>query len=197
MHVISKLFGILLIFQTLTGFAQSKNAIKLDIHSPIARTVSLSYERALNEKYTLGISALYTDQSMAFSSSYLSRIAVTPEFRYYMGNATSLNGFYLSTFLRYQYLEAIQLNYLYDGFTNSYYEYYEISNLHTGGLGMALGFHKVFDKHISIDGHLGTIWNTGDQRISQDTPWIQEPNYIFRPYVGYFIKSCLSVGFAF
>ncbi|MFM7722699.1 MAG: DUF3575 domain-containing protein, partial [Bacteroidota bacterium] len=155
MQVISKLFVILLIFQTSTGFSQPKNAIKLDIHSPIARTISLSYERSFGEKYSLGLSALYTDQSITFSSSYLSRVAVTPEFRYYMGNATAMNGFYLSSFLRYQYLEAIQMNYLYDGFTNSYYEYYDTKSIHTGGLGMALGFHKVFDKHISIDGHLG------------------------------------------
>lgn len=197
MQVISKLFGILLIFQTLTVFSQPKNAIKLDIHSPIARTISLSYERGFSQKYSLSFSALYTDQSITFSSSYLSRVALTPEFRYYMGSASSMNGFYLSSFLRYQYLEAIEMNYLYDALTNNYYEYYDTKSLHTGGLGMALGFHKVFDKHISIDGHLGTIWNTGDQRISQNTPWIQEPNYIFRPYVGYFIKSGLSVGFAF
>ncbi len=197
MQVISKLFGILLIFQTLTVFSQPKNAIKLDIHSPIARTISLSYERGFSQKYSLSLSALYTDQTITFSSSYLSRVALTPEFRYYMGNASSMNGFYLSSFLRYQYLEAIEMNYLYDALTNNYYEYYDTKSLHTGGLGMALGFHKVFDKHISIDGHLGTIWNTGDQRISQNTPWIQEPNYIFRPYVGYFIKSGLSVGFAF
>ncbi len=197
MQVISKLFGILLIFQNLTAFSQSKNAIKLDIHSPIARTISLSFERSLGEKYSLGVSAMYTDQSMTFSSTYISRAAVTPEFRYYMGKATSMNGFYLSTFLRYQYMEAFELKYFYDASTNIYNEYYDKKHLNTGGIGMALGFHKIFDKHISIDGHLGTIWNTGDQRISYDTPWIQEPNYVFRPYVGYFIKSGVSVGFAF
>jgi Protein of unknown function (DUF3575) len=197
MQFISKLFALLFTLSTISILAQPKNAIKIDIHSPVARTIQLSYERTVSEKFTLGLSGLYTNQTMIFSNAYISRTALTPEFRYYLGKSTAMNGLFLSTFLRYQHLEAIQIYYLYDGLTNTYFEDYSTKQLHTGGVGMALGFHKVFDKHISIDAHLGTIWNTGDQRVSSATPWIQEPNYVFRPYVGYFIKSGISVGYAF
>ncbi|MCC6601333.1 MAG: DUF3575 domain-containing protein [Crocinitomicaceae bacterium] len=186
----------------MVGFAQRKNLIKLDIHSPIFRTGIISYERVLNTNSSIGIGFLYTDQSGGFTNAtYLSRLAITPEYRFFLSKKEAPSGFYASAFARYQWMEAREWNTLYDDFGMAEpYNYYIEKELSTFGGGLTLGFQEVFKERIVIDLFLGTVWNSGDKRkdlSAQNNYYTPEPNEIFKPYVGYFIRSGVNVGIAF
>ena len=198
MQFISKLCVIVLIFTASVVSAQNKNILKLDISSPIMRTANISFEHQTKERSSFVIGGLYQDQSDGFASSYITRLAITPEFRYYMGKYNAPEGIYLSMFARYQYMEALEEVYLgYDPITYmSIYDYTK-RNINTGGVGMSFGYQRIFQDKISIDVNFGTIWNSGDTRVSTDAPFIQAPNEAFRPYVGYFVRTGVAVGFLF
>ena len=112
MQFISKLFVIVLILTTSVVTAQNKNILKLDISSPIMRTANVSFEHQTKERSSFVIGALYQDQSDGFANSYISRVAITPEYRYYMGRYNAPEGIYLSMFARYQYMEALEETYI-------------------------------------------------------------------------------------
>ena len=199
MQFISKLFVIVLILTTSAVSAQKKNILKMDLTSPILRTANLSFEHLLKERTSFVFGALYTDQSDAITNSNsMSRLAITPEYRYYMGKRNAPDGIYISVFARYQNLQVNELNYL--GFdTLTYVSYYSSNKrtLNTGGLGISLGYQHIFQDKISIDLNFGTVWNSGDKRISTNDPYIQAPNDAFLPYVGYFVRTGVAVGFLF
>ena len=199
MQFISKLFVIVLILTTSVVSAQkNRNILKLDISSPIMRTANVSFEHQTQERSSFVLGVLYQDQSDGFASSYISRVAITPEYRYYMGRYNAPEGIYLSMFARYQYMEALEETYIgYDPITfMSIYEYTK-RNINTGGVGMSFGYQRIFQDKISIDVNFGTIWNSGDTRVSTSEPFIQAPNEGFRPYVGYFVRTGVAVGFLF
>ena len=199
MQFISKLFVIVLILTTSVVSAQkNRNILKLDISSPIMRTANVSFEHQTQERSSFVLGVLYQDQSDGFASSYISRAAITPEYRYYMGRYNAPEGIYLSMFARYQYMEALEETYIgYDPITfMSIYEYTK-RNINTGGVGMSFGYQRIFQDKISIDVNFGTIWNSGDTRVSTSEPFIQAPNEAFRPYVGYFVRTGVAVGFLF
>ncbi len=199
MQFISKLFVIVLILTTSVVSAQkNRNILKLDISSPIMRTANVSFEHQTQERSSFVLGVLYQDQSDGFASSYISRVAITPEYRYYMGRYSAPEGIYLSMFARYQYMEALEETYIgYDPITYmSIYEYTK-RNINTGGVGMSFGYQRIFQDKISIDVNFGTIWNSGDTRVSTSEPFIQAPNEGFRPYVGYFVRTGVAVGFLF
>ena len=198
MQFISKLFVIVLILTSSVVSAQKKNILKLDISSPIMRTANVSFEHQTKERSSFVIGALYQDQSDGFASSFITRAAITPEFRYYMGKYNAPEGIYLSMFARYQHMEALEQ--IYTGYdTTTYMSLYDYNKrvINTVGVGMSFGYQRIFQDRISIDVNFGTIWNSGDKRISTNEPFIQAPNEAFRPYVGYFVRTGVAVGFLF
>lgn len=197
MQFISKLFVIVFILTTNVVLAQNKNIIKLDISSPIMRTANISFEHQTKDRSSFVIGALYQDQSDGFANSFITRLAITPEFRYYMGRYNAPEGIYLSMFARYQYIESIEEIYLYDPISFLPLYEYKKGNINTGGVGLSFGYQRVFQDKISIDVNFGTIWNSGDKRISTDEPFVSAPNEMFRPYVGYFVRTGVAVGFLF
>lgn len=198
MQFISKLFVIVLILNTCIVSAQKKNILKMDITSPIMRTANVTFEHLLKDRTSFALGVLYTDKSDDITNSgSLSRLAITPEYRYYMGRNNAPNGIYISVFARYQNLKVNELTYLgYD--TLTYISYFNSNkrSLNTGGLGISLGYQRIFQDKISIDINFGTIWNSGDKREDSNS-FIQAPNEAFRPYVGYFVRTGIAVGLMF
>jgi hypothetical protein len=195
MQFISKLFVIALILTSSVVSAQKKNILKLDISSPIMRTANVSFERILQGRTSFVFGALYTDQSDAITNSAsLNRLAITPEYRYYMGRNNAPDGIYISVFARYQNLKVNEITY---DTTSIYYYSSNKRSLNTGGLGISLGYQHIFQDKISIDLNFGTVWNSGDKRISTNDPYASAPNDAFLPYVGYFVRTGVAVGFLF
>ena len=87
-------------------FAQKKNAIKVNILSPVVRTGSFFYERALSDGASAQLGFFYTGYKI--SDTKFSGFGITPEFRYYPAKNEDMKGFYLAPFLRYQNFKLTQ-----------------------------------------------------------------------------------------
>jgi hypothetical protein len=95
-------------------------------------------------------------------------------------------------------MEALEQIYVgYDPITYMTIYDYNKRNINTGGVGMSFGYQRIFQDKISIDVNFGTIWNSGDTRVSTSEPFVEAPNEAFRPYVGYFVRTGVAVGFLF
>jgi hypothetical protein len=175
--------------------------IKLNLLSPIVRTAIVSFEKPLSNQSSLHLSGLYQDQSSAVSNAaYLSRFAATAEYRYYMSKTAAPVGFYVGSFLRYQWMKSEDWlwNYYTDPLGNSITTYaYQTRELSTIGAGLSFGYQHIFKDRIAIDLYLGPAYNSGDKRIDPNSPYNSRPNDAFKPYVGYFLRSGFSVGLAF
>lgn len=183
-----------------TGLFAQKNIVKLDLHSPIMRTGNLIYEAILTENASFGVGFLYTDRSEGIGSAdYLTRFAVTPEFRYYLLDYPAPRGLFVSGNLRYQWMRAEwqDVMYLYDGM-NSYEQYsvYE-KEISTFGIGVNVGLQEIYKERISIELFGGPCWNSGDRRNPLGAGNASRPNEKFQPYVGYFFRTGINVGIAF
>lgn len=104
-----------------------KNFVKLNLSSLIFKNVSLQYERVLSRKTSvaLGVSFLpktglpfastlsdqfgdNEDAQRAIETTQLSNVAITPEFRFYLGKGNG-KGFYIAPFARYQHMHFEQV----------------------------------------------------------------------------------------
>ncbi|MFM7731592.1 MAG: DUF3575 domain-containing protein [Flavobacteriales bacterium] len=201
-----KKMAIVLALSPLLGSAQKteeenmprRNAIKLDVHSPFVRTMNVSFEHATGPRTSFVLSALYADRSVPFyETGYLNRLAITPEFRYYIGRKDIPKGLYASGYLRYQWMNAYVYETNYDYINMIWTSVWSDDVLNTGGIGMGVGYQWEIKDRIRLDVQFGTIWNSGDKRVRTDDGGISEPNSIFRPYVGYFVKSNMCMGVSF
>lgn len=178
-----------------------KYLVKVDLISPAARTFQFHLERAHNASHSMSLGVLYTDQSDAITNaSYLYRFAATLEHRYYMSKSEAPRGFYLSSFLRYQWMrtDAWMYNYLFDAAGNAIYlNQYVTRYLQTFGVGINLGYQWIFKDKIAVDAYFGPVYNTGDKRVNLTNPYEYRPNESFKPYVGYFVRAGLSIGYVF
>ena len=175
--------------------------VKMDVLSPIFRTANVTFEKPLSNVSSLNLGILYQDQSSAVSNAaYLSRFAATAEYKYYMSKTDAPRGFYVGSFLRYQWLKSEDWiwNGIYDQWGNYISTYaYQARELSTIGAGMSVGFQHIFKDKIAIDVYLGPVYNSGDKRIDPSSPYNERPNDVFKPYVGYFMRSGFSVGLVF
>lgn len=213
MRVLFAFFGLVLFTQVL--FAQhnstdtshkkiqfqKKYIAKLDLIAPAARTFQVQFERAYNKSNSFNLGLLYSDQTEAITNAaFLYRFAATLEHRYYMSKSEAPHGFYLSSFLRYQWMRTDDwiYNYLYDATGNYVYiNQYVTRQLNTMGLGINLGYQAIFKDKIALDAYFGPIYNTGDKRVNLNNPYEYRPNESFKPYVGYFVRAGLSIGYVF
>ncbi len=78
-----------------------QNLVKANPMSPLVRTGSFFYERALNEDMSVQLGFFYSGASI--SDTRFRGFGITPEFRYYVSEARQApSGIYVAPFLRYQ-----------------------------------------------------------------------------------------------
>lgn len=202
MQFISTLFVAMFIFLSSFTYGQEakttrKNIFKYDLLSPIARGFNFQYERLISERASIGIGGLYSDKSSTFTNAdYMSRIAITPEYRYYMGRPTAPNGIYLTCYLRYQHLNAYITDYFYDYLTNTSTTISYQKQLDTYGAGIGFGYQYTFRDRITFDTNFGPIWNSGDKRELVGSQ-LNSPNADLQPFVGYFVRATAAIGVMF
>jgi hypothetical protein len=80
------------------------NILKINFISPLAATISGFYERVITERMSAQLGVQYTGYSgFITDNEKLRGFAITPEFRYYVTQATPApNGIYVAPFLRYR-----------------------------------------------------------------------------------------------
>lgn len=184
----------LVFFLFLAGsLSAQQSIIKLDIHAPVARTGVVSFEHVLNENSSLGLSVLFCDRSdLWVSEGYITRLAISPEYRFYLTeDLAAPQGWYLNALLRYQHLRS-EIGYtLFSEQGGSDYAV-NVYNKDTFGMGLGIGYQRIFKNKVAVDLHMGTLFNSGEERSVRPDSYELEP---YEPYVGYFLFSALKVGY--
>jgi hypothetical protein len=134
-----------------------KNAFKVNIFSPIVKTGSFFYERAINEKSSAQLGFGFTAYNR--SDVKVSGLFFTPEYRFYLSNE-ALNGFYVGPYLRYQNLKVEDKS---DPNTTSK------ATLSTYGGGVVVGRQWLFSDIITLDIFAGPNYNSGKVKVTQGT----------------------------
>jgi len=166
-------------------FAQGpQNVIKVNIFSPVVRTLSLSYERALSEDNSFQFNFFYTGTSIG--DTQFRGFGLTPEYRFYLSeNKEAPAGFYVSPFLRYQNFNLS----VDDDFDDTVDE----ATLSTFGGGVLIGGHWLFKDKISLDTFIGPSYAAGDVKLEGDSEDIFETGILS----GFGVRFGVTVGYAF
>ncbi|MBT29264.1 MAG: hypothetical protein CMO01_06345 [Thalassobius sp.] len=163
-------------------FAQApQNVIKLNIFSPIVRTLSVSYERALSTDNSFQVNVLYTGYSI--DDTKLRGFGITPEYRFYLSESKDAPaGFYIGPFLRYQ-----NLNLEIEGTTDE-------ATLSTFGGGLLIGGQWLFKDKISLDTFIGPSYNAGSVDVKDGA---DEDTFSTGIFSGFGVRFGVTVGYAF
>ncbi len=154
-----------LAFLFLTGIinAQKKNHLSVDPFLPIFGTIQLQYERAVNNKMSMGLSVGAKTSSGVFAVSGIEGdkistnefnfkgIKILPEFRWYIERSKDgLSGFYTGIYLKYQNFE--------DAITGVYIDSNQIANdieidanIQTFAGGLEIGYKLMVRERFFID----------------------------------------------
>lgn len=131
-----------------------KNAIKVNIFSPVVKTGSFFFERAINEKSSAQLGVGFTSYSKG--GTKLSGLFFTPEYRFYLSNE-ALNGFYVGPYVRYQNLKLEDKDYASKGTLTTY------------GGGVVVGRQWMFSDRITLDIFAGPNYNSKKLEYTEGT----------------------------
>ena len=168
-----------LIFSS-TVFGQKKNAIKVNIFSPIVRTGSFFYERALNEGASAQLGFFYTGYKI--TDTKFSGFGITPEFRFYPSKKEDMKGFYLAPFLRYQSFTLED-----EGLVVSK------GTLSTFGGGLLIGGQFLFGDIVTLDIFIGPGYNSGSIKVDSGN----ESAFSTGAFDGFGVRTGVTIGLAF
>jgi len=155
------------------------NAIKVNLFSPIVKTGSFFYERAVSDKSSAQLGVGFTSYNR--SGIKISGLFFTPEYRMYL-SGQSLDGFYVAPFARYQNLK-IEDN---SGSTEAK------ATLSTYGGGVTVGRQWLFGNIVSFDIFAGPSYNSGSVKVT-DGDEVSVPG----SFRGFGARVGLTLGVAF
>ncbi len=159
-------------------FAQKKNAIKVNIFSPIVRTGSFFYERALSNATSAQLGFFYTGYKI--SDTKFSGFGITPEFRFYPSKKEDMKGFYLAPFVRYQNFSLTQDATDSKGTFTSF------------GGGVLIGGQFLFGNIVTLDMFIGPAYYSGTTKVNSGTG-----SFDLGSFDGFGVRAGVTVGIAF
>jgi hypothetical protein len=136
-----------LLSASMVAYAQPKNALKINILSPVLKTFNVSYERVLTESSSAQL-GFYVTSASAAGLKY-SGIGLTPEVRFYLSDSDAPEGFYVGPFLRYQ---SLKLEVKDTG---------DKANISSIGAGVIIGKQWLFKERVTFDIFLGPSYSGG------------------------------------
>jgi len=139
------------------AIAQPKNAIKINLLSPVARTLNLAYEHAINENGSFQIGFYYT--GVKVSDTKLSGFGITPEYRFYLSQSPAPNGFYVAPFLRYNSFTAE------DNVSSTVNK----ATVTQFGGGAVVGRQWVFKERVTFDMFIGPKYQNSTVKVTSGT----------------------------
>jgi hypothetical protein len=166
-----------------SAIAQPTNAIKINILSPVARTINLSYEKAIKENGSLQLGFYYTGAKSG--DVKLSGFGITPEYRIYLGEKAAPDGFYVAPFLRYNNYKLT-----YESPDNSPDE--EATLTQFGG-GVVVGRQWVFKERVTFDLFIGPKYMSTDMKVTSG----DEDNFDINVFNNFGIRGGITLGIAF
>ncbi|GAB4091537.1 DUF3575 domain-containing protein [Flaviaesturariibacter terrae] len=160
--------------------AQKSNAIKVNILSPIVKSGSFFYERAIGENKTVQLGVGFTAYNK--SDVKFNGIFLTPEFRFYL-NGEAMNGVYVGPFLRYQNLKIEDKS----GGTS------DKATLSTFGGGAVVGRQWIFGNVVTLDLFIGPSYSTGTVKYDDGAGNTSIPGSLN----GFGVRTGVTLGVAF
>ena len=157
-----------------------QNAVKINIFSPIFKTINVSYERALTDASSFQLGFYYTGASV--SSLNYSGMGITPEYRFYLSETPAPAGFYVAPFLRYQSVKLTIDESTSEGKFSAF------------GGGVVIGKQWVFKQRITLDMFIGPAYNSGKVKVTNGS---EDEFDLSGAFDGFGIRTGLTLGVAF
>lgn len=139
------------------AIAQPQNAIKINLLSPVARTINLAYERAINENGSFQLGFYYT--GVKTGGVKLSGFGITPEYRFYLSQTPAPNGFYVAPFIRYNSFTAEDTS---DNTVSK-------ATITQFGGGAVVGRQWVFKERVTFDMFIGPKYQSTSAKVTSGT----------------------------
>lgn len=158
------------------------NAFKVNLFSPIVKTGSFFYERALNEKSSAQLGVGFTAYNR--DNVKISGIFFTPEYRFYL-SGEALNGFYVGPYLRYQNLKVKDSSF---DPANP-----DEATLSTMGGGLVVGRQWLFSDVVTLDIFAGPNYNSGKVKYKDGSDNVDVPG----SFEGFGARFGVTLGIAF
>lgn len=185
-----------------------KNAIRINTLPAMVGQYQLTYERALNDRFSIGLSPGYISRDGSISvndvqitKSMTTGFIVIPEGKFYF-KETFDDGFYAGAFIRYK-----NLNTNYTDLDGGTYDWsYKLNRSVIGG-GVCLGYHYTISDRISMDYFIGPHYKSVSTKTTFNNPGITEndlPEFdgsffdkTFAEKTGVGVRMGFNIGFLF
>ncbi|MDH5598811.1 MAG: DUF3575 domain-containing protein [Cyclobacteriaceae bacterium] len=159
--------------------AQS-NAIKLNYLSLIVKSYNVQFEHAINEKSSAQLGVYFLDWSPSGLSTKFQGFALTPEYRFYLGDTPAPEGFFVAPYLRYQSYK------LTDTSTSD-----EANYTNFGG-GAIIGKQWLFSEKVTFEVFLGPAYGAGKVDVVSGSNVFNVGSFD-----GFVLRWGTTIGFAF
>jgi hypothetical protein len=144
-----------LFFTALAGGAMAQSsAIKINLLSPVARTINLAFERAISEDGSIQVGFFYTGAKIG--DTKIDGFGITPEYRIYLSQSPAPNGFYVAPFLRY-------VNFKAENKTDNSTDKATVTQF---GGGVVVGRQWVFKERVTFDLFIGPKYQGTDIKVT-------------------------------
>ncbi|MBX2966413.1 MAG: DUF3575 domain-containing protein [Cyclobacteriaceae bacterium] len=157
----------------------AQNVVKINILSPVVKTLNVSYERAINENSSFQLGFFYSFWSNDVTK--FNGFGITPEYRFYLSQTSAPEGVYVAPFLRYQSFG------LEDSDDSS-----SKADFSTFGGGVVIGKQWVFKEKITLDIFLGPAYYSG--KLSGQSG---NDNWDTGVFDGFGVRTGINFGFQF
>lgn len=177
---------VLLTLGTFNTQAQTskKNLFKVNILSPLVRTASVFYEREIGENTSAQIGFAYTGASIG--DTKLRGYGITPEFRFYLSDKGTPEGFFIAPFTRYRSFDLINDATEIGGVESK-------ANWTSIGGGLLVGGQWIFKDIISLDIWGGPSYGTNNINVESGA----EDDFDVARISGFGFRSGVTLGIAF
>jgi len=130
-------------FRTL---GQKQNIIKLNLANTVLKTPEINFEFPVDDKSSVAFSFYYTWFNP--EDTELKGWALTPEYRFYLGNSYVTNGLYVAPYFRFQNYNVVS-------------EISDKGHLRSMGIGAIGGYQTFLARWLTLEGFLGVGFNYG------------------------------------
>lgn len=162
-----------------SGNAIAQNVVKINIFSPIVRTASVFYERAVDQNKSFQLGVFYT--GFGSEGTKFSGYGITPEFRFYLSTSDAPEGAYIAPYLRYQSFSIT------DKETDAKGKYASV------GGGLLVGKQWLLKDKISLDAFVGPAFNAGKVKATAG----EEQDFELGGMGGFTLRPGFTFGYKF
>lgn len=175
------LFLVMIALPVAAQDAPPKNLIKINLLSPLVRTGSFFFERAMSDEISLQLGFFYTGASVG--DTEFRGFGLTPELRYYLSEKhPAPRGVFIAPFARYQNFTVTEEGVDGKGTYSSF------------GGGLLVGTQTMFKNKISLDVWAGPSYSSGSIKV---TGTADEADFDLGSFDGFGVRFGVTVGFGF